>query len=376
MKRLLLVVLVGMFLFTGTTWAQGQCEGCKVAVTGYLGPTFRIVDHGDGYKKDIGFGMPYNRVDFAGMMEVGPIVKKIGWKAEADFSQTGSYGLVYGYVQAYFTDMLSARFGYMKPYFGLEWFYPTYDQIDIDRLITPLTAGDGLTYFDYSYGLDLVYKGEMFSVMAGAYDGQGAQKLVRNQDPALDYVARGCFTGVEGLKVGAAVRMKGLPGTYDTYFDEWEYSPDQGSYVDSTAFYQTNNALAYEADLDYMKSFEGDMSLHVQGEFGMGDNYQMVPKDAQPGDEWEDFDWYQFQYFYAKALFMVTSNFGVHGSYASYDPNTDVDYDTMTKIPLGITYKWSKRVTTLAEVQLYKQQISENTDENFTNFALMQVVVW
>ena len=370
MKRLLLVALV-LFTVSGTAWAQ---KTLPVDVSGYMAPNFRIIDNGEGTKSDVGFGLAFNRITFSGMVDVGPVVKRIGWKVETDVPMNGEIDLIYAYVHAYFNEAMSARFGHVKEAFGREWLHPTYGLLTADRLITPIAASEGLNYFGYSYGLELLLKQEMFSFVAGAYDGQGNESFVGNQDPDLDYGVRALVKPVPELEIGGSVQLKSLPGVFDTLAEEWFFAPDEGVYPDDEALFQTNSAMAWEVDADYQKAFNPQTSLWLQGEFGGGDNYGAGPKETD-GNQWEDFEWFTFQYFYVKALLMATPHFGVHFGYAHWDPNTDEDDDAIQKIVPGITYRWSDFTRTQAEVQLVKEQFGDE-DEDFTNIVVQQVLVW
>jgi hypothetical protein len=388
MKKSLLAVLAMMLAFTGISWAEGKTD-----LSGYMGPNFRMIDQGEDTKNDIGFGLAFNRVTFSGMQDVGPIVKKIGWKIEADFNKNTTYDLVYAYVQAYFSDAFSARFGHLKESFGREWLHPTYALLTVDRLIAPEMMRGGLDYMGYSYGLEFLFQQEMFKAMVAAYDGQRGQSFVGNQDPVLDYNLRAIVMPTAGLEIGANLQMKTLPGVFDG--SDWACVPDDGVYPTDEDWYQTNSAMAYGVDLDYQKTFNEKMSLWAQAELGMGDNYGEPDfSDADEEDTWQDYSWYSFQYFYVKALLMVTKNFGIHAAFASIDPNTNAgdeedDYagknDSITKIIPGITYRWSDKTRTQVEVQLVTHQEGmeydgenwvEADDTSLTHFVLQQVLVW
>jgi hypothetical protein len=107
---------------------------------------------------------------------------------------------------------------------------------------------------------------------------------------------------------------------------------------------------------------------------------------ATKDDEtWEDYEWYSFQYFYVKALFMATKMFGFHLGFSNWDPNTDGDAgenDATTKITPGVTIMWSDMVRTQIEVQMITDQQGvdsegENLDDcEYTHFVLQQVVNW
>jgi len=382
MKRFLLAALV-LFMVAGTAWAQDKCPMAKVEVSGYLAPNFRMIDKGEDVNSDLGFGLAFNRFTFAGMQEVGPIVKKIGWKVEADLPSTDSIDLIYAYVHAYFTEAISARFGHVKEAFGREWLHPTYNLLTADRLITPLMAHEGLDYAGYSYGLELHLKQEMFSFVAGAYDGQGRESFVGDQDPDLDFALRAAVNPMPELQIAGSLMLKSLPGEPGAF--GWFHSPDDGTYLDDAEEYQTNSAMAWELDFDYQKAFSPTTSLWLQGEFGMGDNWELGADDPAEDDTWEDYEWFQFQYFYVKALMMATKGFGVYLGFANWDPNTDSDLgenDGFSKIVPGIVYKWSDYTRTQAEVQLFTEQQGldaegdEVDDETYTNFVLQQVLVW
>jgi len=379
MKRLVFAAVL-MLAVVGVSWAQ-ECQGCKIDVSGYMGPNFRLIDRGEGLKNDMGFGMAFNRVTFSGMQDVGPIVKKMGWKVEMDFKEDFEYDLIYAYLQAYLNESVSFRFGHVKEAFSREWLHPTYNLLTVDRLITPELAAEGLNYTGYSYGLELNVQNEMFKLAAGAYDGQGNLSFVGNQDPALDYGLRAIFMATEGVEIGANLQMKTLPGVLDNDGD-WGLALDDGAYqeeVGTEEAYQSNTAMAYGFDLDVQQNVGETMTLWAQAEFGMGDNYQQpeaVVDDEDAPIAWEDLEWNQFQYFYAKALLMVNKNIGVHLGYASFDPNTDVDDNSVTKIVPGLTYRWSDNTRTQAEVQLVSRDFGPDDNVDYTHFVLQQVLVW
>ena len=407
MKKVLLVAFAALFMM-GSAWAGEACEGCSgIKIGGYVGPNFRMIDKGTSeytdpetgdeldYVSDLGFGLAFARFNISGMHELdSEIIKKIGWKFETDIRQPGIQGLVYAYVDAYLGDQFMARFGRQKEVWSREWLHPTNKLLTVDRHLYGM-LGD-LSYAGYSYGLTAFFKHEMFKAMAGVYDGQGAQSWVGNQDAALDFALRAVAMPTDGLEVGANVAMKSLPGVkgyYDADGDfvadptgtstVWGPWADGGAYVDHDDYYQTNSGMAFGADAEYKKKFEGDMWLWAQAEFGMGDNWMEGAKDAEAEDTWEDYEWYSFQYFYVKALFMATKLFGVHLGFSSWDPNTDSDAgenDSVTKITPGITLWWSDQVRTQVEVQLITEQQGvdaqgDNLDDcEYTHFVLQQVV--
>jgi hypothetical protein len=395
MKKVLLVAFAAMFVVSGSAWAGDACEGCSpITVGGYIGPNFRMIDQGDSQYvddngdpianvSDLGFGLAFARFNLSGLYTLdNKIVKKVGWKYETDIREPGVQGLVYAYVDAYFNDQFMVRFGRQKEVFSREWLHATGRLLTVDRHIYAGMLG-GLSYAGYSYGLTAFYKHEMFNLMGGVYDGQGANSWVGNQDAALDFAFRATANPTPCLEIGANVAMKSLPGMFDGTM--WDLELDDSEYPDDPDYYQTNSGMAYGADLEYKKSFQGDMSLWAQAEFGMGDNYMLAPKDPEAEDTWEDYEWYSFQYFYVKALFMATKFFGLHAGFSSWDPNTDGDVgenNSTTQITPGITLVWSDMVRTQIEVQLVTEQNGvdaegENLDDcTYTHFVLQQVVNW
>lgn len=400
MKKVLLVAFAALFM-VGGAWAGDACEGCSpIKVGGYIGPNFRMIDKGESMYlddnddpidnvSDLGFGMAFARFNLKGMHDLGDgIIKKVGWTYETDIKQNVTQGLVYAFVDAYFSDQFMLRLGRQKEVFSREWLHATGRLLTVDRHIYANALGGlgGLSYAGYSYGLTAFVTHEMFKLMGGVYDGQGARYHVSMQDAALDFAFRGVATPVEGLQIGANVAMKSLPGVFDGY--DWEYAVDGGEYPDHDDWYQTNSGIAFGADLEYKKKFEGDMWLWAQAEFGTGDNYMMrdVPEDTKADDEtWEDYEWYSFQYFYVKALFMATKLFGFHVGFSSWDPNTDADAgenDAITKITPGITLMWSDMVRTQIEVQMITEQNGVDGDGDnledceYTHFVFQQVVNW
>jgi len=371
MKKILLVVLAVCVSAVGTAWAGG-CDGCGASVTGYMAPNFRMIDKGEGNNSDVGFGMAFNRVVFQGKYEVGEIIKHVGFRVETDIRQTTSHGLQWAFIQPYFNEHVSLKFGRVKEPFSREILHPTSKLLTVDRHIGGNLVGLG--YGGFSYGCELHATHEMFKVHAGIYEGQGAQAVVNNQDPMLEYGARFVLTPpVEGLEIGANVMMTALPGVKEN--GVWGLCRDDGTYADSDSTYQTNTGLAFGADVDYQQKF-GTAFLWAQAEIGMGDNY-MAP-DISAGDEWEDYDFYSFMYFYLKGLLMVNEQFGIHLCFSQWDPNTDSDAgkdNETTMITPGVVYKWCKNLRTQAEVQLVKQKTSGD-DLDYTHVVLQNVFTW
>jgi hypothetical protein len=146
---------------------------------------------------------------------------------------------------------------------------------------------------------------------------------------------------------------------------------------------QSNSGMAFGFDADYKKDF-GNMELWAQAEFGMGDDWDEGAKEPAAGDTWEDYSWYKFQYYYLKALFMVSNDFGIHFGYSAWDPNTDGDVgenNSITTITPGITYFWAKNLRTQVEVQMVTEQQgvlnNENLDDlTYTHFVLQTILLW
>ncbi|MCK4413078.1 MAG: hypothetical protein KAY32_06005 [Candidatus Eisenbacteria sp.] len=439
MKKVLLVAFAALFAMSGSAWAGDDCSGCSgIKVGGYIAPNFRMIDTGESAFSDedgnpidnvnnMGFGVAFARFNISGMHEVGDIIKKIGWKLETDIKQPGVQGLVYAYVDAYLNDEFAVRFGRHKKPFGREWLHPTPRLLTVDRhlfdraffnMLDLEYSGHTLSYGAYSYGLTFMCKQEMFSLMAGVYDGQGSKSFVGQQDPVLDFGLRGVVTPTDGLEIGANVALKSLPGgmgywdddefEFDPIYGDWDYIPDAGAYVDIDTLYQTNSAMALGFDAEYKSQINEEMSIWAQAEFGMGDNWLAGPEfdvktgELVGGENWEDWSWYKFQYFYVKALFMATEMFGVHLGISQFDPNTSSDsfeMDTgqkfqigenneLTKITPGITINWSGNTRTQIEVQLITRKVQDFDydvdtdkyswvdDDKRTNFVIQQVVIF
>lgn len=389
MRRICLVVAAVLFAVSGVAWAQAGCAGCTTQVSGYLAPNFRMIDKGEDNTANMGFGMAFNRFAFSGSLECGKILKSVGWKVEADVSDPSGLKLQWAYVQPQLTDALSFRIGHFKKAFSRELLHPTNKLLTVDRTqaSTFLTT---LGYGNYSYGLDAMFNQEKFGVTVGAYSGPDASANVGNQDPVIDFGARAVFKPLPALEIGANAMMVTLPGVLDGT-NGWVCSFNDSPYADSTAFYQTNSAMAFGFDLDYQKEFSPTMGLWLQAEMGMGDNWTEGPKDPTAGDTWQDYSWYGFMYYYAKALFMVTPEFGVHLGYCAIDPNTESgtadngytgENDSFTSITPGIVYKWCKATRTQFEVQMITRQTGvdidgQNTDDlTYTHFVLQQVMSW
>jgi hypothetical protein len=389
MRRIFLVVAVVSFASGGVAWAQAGCAGCPTTqVSGYLAPNFRMIDEGENNTANMGFGMAFNRFAFSGSLECGKIVKSVAWKVEADVSDPSGLKLQWAYVQPQLTDALSFRIGHFKKAYSRELLHPTAKLLTVDRTqaSTFLTT---LGYGNYSYGLEAMYNQEKFGVTAGAYSGPDASSKVDNQDPVIDFGARAVFKPLPALEIGANAMMVTLPGWFDG--TSWAYCVNDGPYPDSTAFYQTNSGMAFGFDLDYQKEFTPTMGLWLQAEMGMGDSWTEGPKEPAAADTWQDYSWYGFMYYYVKALFMVTPEFGVHLGYCALDPNTesgnaDNGYvgqnDTVSTITPGIVYKWCKATRTQFEVQMVTEQqgvdgAGQNVDDvTYTHFVLQQVMSW
>lgn len=371
MKRFLVVVVGLAFLLSGAVYAQ--CAGCKTTLTGYLAPNFRMIDKSGSddmeYASDMGFGMAFNRVTFSGEMEAGKVAKNVAWSVEVDVAEPSAIKLQWAYIQPKFSDSFSLKFGHVKKPFSREILHPTGKLLTVDR--TPAAAAiKALGYVDFNYGLEAHVVQPMFKVHAGAYAGSPPVSHVANQDPGLDFGARVIVMPAAGLEIGANAIMIKL----------YEDGNNQALYSDEV---ETNSGMAFGFDADYKKEF-GTMSLWAQAEFGMGDNCEQGAKEPDEGDTWEDYSWYKFQYYYLKALFMVTKDFGIHFGYSAWDPNTDSDAgenDATTVITPGITYYWAKNLRTQVEVQMVTEQQGVFEDENlddltYTHFVLQTILLW
>ncbi len=394
MRRIFLVVAAVSFALGSVAWAQAApaaCPGCSgTQVSGYLAPNFRMIDKGEKNTADMGFGMAFNRFAFSGTVECGKIFKNVAWKVEADVSDPSGLKLQWAYVQPQLNDMFSFRIGHFKKAFSREVLHPTNKLLTVDRTQASTFLTD-LGYANFNYGLEAIFNQPKFAVTAGAYAGPEVGSKVDNQDPALDFGARAVFKPLPDLEIGANAMMVTLPALYNG--TTWVYSTNNGVYPDSTALYQTNSAMAYGFDLDYQKTFNPKMGLWLQAEMGMGDSWKQGPKDPDLSvDTWQDYSWYGFMYYYVKALFMVTPEFGVHLGYCALDPNTESGTaangyigknDTTTMITPGIVYKWCKATRTQFEVQMITQQqgadeiTGVNCDDlTYTHFVLQQVMTW
>lgn len=377
MKRFLVVVLGLAFLLPSVVSAQ-PCPGCNVAVTGYLAPNFRMIDKSGSddveAASDMGFGLAFNRVTFSGDMEGGKIVKKVGWSVEFDVAEPSACKLQWGYIQPKFSDAFSLKFGHVKKPFSREVLHATGKLLTVDR--TPASAQlKALGYVDFNYGLEAHVAQPMFKIHAGAYAGSPPVNNVANQDPGLDFGARVIVMPTAGLEIGANAIMISLP----------EGGNNLGTYEDSADEpYESNSGMAFGFDADYKKDF-GSTSLWAQAEFGMGDNCAEGAKDAAEGDTWEDYSWYKFQYYYLKAIFMVTQDLGIHFGYGTWDPNTDGDVgenNSTSMITPGITYFWAKNLRTQVEVQMVTNQQGVDDDGanlddlTYTHFVLQTVLLW
>ncbi len=387
MRKLLLVALAMVFAVSGTAWAQG-CEGCSpTKIYGYMSPNFRMIDKGEDNAANMGFGMGYNRVVWAGKIDAGKIVKKVAWKVETDLKQNVTHGLQYAWVQPMFNDNFALRVGRDKKPFSLEVLYSPANQITADR-----HTGSGqmasMGYASYGYGLAAMISHEVFDLHVGAYDGQGAESHVKDQDPALDYGARVVVhpPSVEGLQIGANLMMTTIPEGGNK---------DQGTYADTDDNeYLSNTGMAFGADINFEKKFDEKMSLVAQAEFDMGDNWTAL-EPGDEGDTWEDASFYKWQYLYAKARFNINPELGIYLGFSIWDPNTGTDEDpeygaefengendeTTTIVP-GVIYYWTKNLRTMVEVQLVTEKVhtvvdGDWVDDNeYTHFVLQQVFIW
>ncbi len=398
MRRFLLVVLGLALVMSGTAWAQ--CAGCEnMKLYGYMAPNLRMIDSGnDDVKNNMGFGMAYNRVVWAGAVDGGKIVKKVAWRVETDLKETGSHFLQYAYVEPKFSDMFSLTFGRTKKPFSLEQLYATANQITADR-----HYGQGvfssIGYSGFAYGLMANFAHEAFKLHAGVFDGNGNRSYVGAQDPALDYGARVVITppSVAGLEIGANVMMTTIPGVYDTVEKDFVYGKDATNFIyadDDRYEYQTNSGMAFGGDINFSKDF-GTMNLLLQAEYDMGDNWgAWEPLEEEDG--WEDASFYKWTYMYAKARLMVTPELGVYLGFSMFDPNTSSDKvaegseievgenNEHTTIIPGLIYYWTKNLRTMVEIQMITQKVQDwDTQANdwvddmeYTHFVLQQVFIW
>ena len=375
MKKILLVILA-MTFSAGMAYADNACNDCSpVKVWGYMAPNFRMIDKGEDYASNMGFGMAFCRFVMSGTVDAGPIVKKVSWRVETDIKQNSTHGLQWAYLQPWFTKEFSLRMGRVKMPYSREILHNTAKLWTVDRHVGGHLAR--LHYGGFGYGLEGHYAHEWVKVQAGVYDGTGALSHVANQDPALSFGARAVLTPptLEGLEIGANIMMVTLPAG----------GMDLGTYQDSSTVeteYMSNSGMAFGVDAQYKTAFGEEMELWLQGEFGTGDNYAdedgvFIPKDAEAGDTFEDYEWYTFQYFYVKGLFKVVKDFGVHVGFTQMDPNTDGDDDEMTIITPGVTYWWAKNLRTQVEVQLITEKQGPGADDlEYTHFVLQQVLLW
>lgn len=392
MRRFLLVVLGLAMVASGTAWAQ--CSGCEnMKIFGYMAPNLRMIDSGnDDVKNNLGFGMAYNRVVWAGSVEGGKIVKNVAWRVETDLKESGSQFLQYAYVEPKFSDLFSLTFGRTKKPFSLEVLYSTANQITTDR--HPGTSGlIDLGYANFGYGLMANINHEVVKVNAGVFDGQGAKSNVAAQDPALDYGARVVITppSVKGLEIGANVMMTTLPfGGKDRGL---RYSDGD---TDSTE-YLSNSGMAFGADINFSKDF-GTMNFTAQAEVDMGDNWSELSEEKVAGEvpAYDEETWYKFMYMYLKARLMVTPDLGIYLGFSQWDPNTGSDKigtgnderevgennETTTIVP-GLIYYWTKNLRTMVEVQMVTEKNDWDfakhdwlEDTEYTHFVLQQVFIW
>jgi len=378
MKKILMVLFAVVFTATGAAWADDACASCSpVMVYGYTAPNLRMIDKGDDYMSNLGFGMAFNRIGAKGKVECGEIAKWVAWKFEFDASHASTMWPTWAFVQPYFTKNFSLRLGHIKRQYSREYLHPTMHLLTVDRHIN-IAYTNKLGYSGFDYGLEAIFTHEQFMATVGSYAGGAAPKGVAGQDPAIDFAARVLFQPMEDLEVGANVSMISLPigGT------------NQGTYADMEGNeYESNSGMAFGFDVDYQREFNDKMGLWAQAELGMGDNWNSAMGGGADGpdaeDTWEDYSWYQFMYYYVKALFMVSPEFGIHLGYSMWDPNTDGDYesDTTTMITPGVVYKWCKQTRTQVEVQLvteefYNSVTMEEDDATYTNFVIQQVINW
>lgn len=331
-------------------------------VSGYMAARFEMIDKGEDFAKNMGFGMPYNRFLFSGEMEGGEIIKKIKYRVETDISSNTVHSLQWAFADLYLNEKAFVRVGRFKEPFCRETLHSTAKLITTGRHFSG--AVNNLGYGGYSYGMEFQMKEDIWSLQAGLYEGNGAQKSVSNQDPGIDLGARLIFKPVEGLEVAANALMIQLP----------EGGSDAGTYADGSgeAAYETNTGMAIGFDFEYKKAF-GESNLWIEGEFDTGDNPNFQEATTKAG-EWEDASFEKFTYLYFRALFMVNKAFGVHLGYSIYDPSTEVDDNGMTMLTPGVTYVWAKTLWTKAEIQIVGDE-NDDTDD-YTHFTLQTVFIW
>jgi Phosphate-selective porin O and P len=356
MKKLILLALAVTMI------ALPALAGPKVS--GYMAPRFEMIDKGEDNAKNVGFGMTYNRFVFTGEMEGGEIVKKVKYRVETDISSTTSHGLQWVFADLYFNDNTAVRVGRMKEPFSRETLHSTAKQITTGRHFyrDVVTLGFG----GFSYGMEARVKQDKWSVQAGLYDNNGAEKAVKNQDPSIDLGARLLVTPAEGIEIGANAMVVQIP----------QGGPNNKTYADndSTAL-ETNSVVALGIDFEYKKSF-GESHLWLEGEFDTGDNYKQQKVEAIEGEwyKWEDAEFEKFTYMYFRALFMVNKTFGVHLGYSMFDPNTEKDDDGITALTPGVTYYWGKTLWSKAEMQIMGDENDDSDDD--THFVLQTVLIW
>jgi hypothetical protein len=273
--------------------------------------------------------------------------------------------------------VFSVRFGNLKKSFSREVLHATGKLLTVDRTVA---AGylEKLGYVNFNFGLEAVVTHSLFKLQAGGYSGFPSLGKVDDQDPGLDFGARGIVMPMKGLEIGVNAMSVALPERGNNKGD-YDDTPDEP--------YRTNSAMAFGFDADYAKSF-GTMSLRAQVEYGTGENWlwddpstkdtTFDPKDYKADQTWEDYSWYSFQYYHLKALFMATPDLGIHFAYSVWDPNTDSikgKNDVETWITPGVVYYWSKNLRTQAEVQM--QTVGKELEDfEYTHFVVQQVLIW
>lgn len=355
MKKFVLVVLAISIV------ALPALAGTKV--TGHMSPRFEMIDNGEDNAKNMGFGFYNNRVVFTGDVEGGEIIKNVKFRVETDLSSNTVQGLKWAFADLYFNEKACVRMGRMKEPISREILHSTAKLLTAGRHLSGTMAGYG--YGGYNYGMEFRMKEEKWSLVAGLYEGKGAQRDVENQDPCLDLGARVLFQAVEGLEVGASAMMIQLP----------EGGSDQGTYADTDDdSFETNSGLAIGLDFEYKKSF-GESKLCLEGEFDTGDNPNAITvDDAKADGDWEDAEFEKFTYMNFFALFMINADFGIHLGYSVFDPNTETDDDATNMLTPGVTYYWSQKLWTKAEIQIIGDEIDDS--DSLAHFVLQTVLLW
>ena len=136
MKKILLVILA-MTFSAGMVYADDACKDCSpVKVWGYMAPNFRMIDKGEDYASNMGFGMAFCRFVMSGTVDAGPIVKKVSWRVETDIKQDSKHGLQWAYLQPWFTKEFSLRMGRVKMPYSREILHNTAKLWTVDRHVS------------------------------------------------------------------------------------------------------------------------------------------------------------------------------------------------------------------------------------------------